>query len=66
MIGPLTAYSNSTAVLNTPTPTQIIVALQTIAYCGVFFWLWNLAVGFAVLSLLCAFGLGTFRFLVLD
>jgi hypothetical protein len=66
MIGPLTAYSSSSIAMDTPTPTQVVVTLQTVAYCGMFFWLWQVAVGYAILSLLCAFGLGTFRFLVLD
>jgi hypothetical protein len=66
MISPLTAYSNSSIELNAPTATQVVFLLQTVAYCGVFVGLWKMAVGYAVLSLFCAFGLGTFRFLVLD
>lgn len=52
--------------MNTAHLSQAIVALQTAAYCGVFVWIWMSALGYAFLSLFCAFGLGTARYLLLD
>lgn len=66
MIGSLTADGSTIQEMNTPTPTQILVALQTAAYCFVFIGLWYTAIGAALVSLFFAFGLGGFRCAVLD
>lgn len=66
MIGSLTADGSTIQKMNTPTPTKIIIALQTAAYCCVFISLWYTAIGASLVSLFFAFGLGGFRCAVLD
>jgi TM2 domain-containing membrane protein YozV len=66
MLGPLTAYSRSSAPIDTTQLSRTIIALQTLAYCGVFILLAVSAFGYALFSLLCAFGLGTLQFLLHD